>query len=127
MITNRANAAQFIARQLPQPHETDFGGELVHELLATTHADWVCPPSGHSISWADCYAGADILPLTHKAALLLEPNGEPRPIPEHVTGEARKRAKRAVQHAVWLWREAHRRGLPRPQLAGGATSAAAPG
>jgi hypothetical protein len=107
----RVNAAKFIARLLPEPHETELGGEPVHHLMATVHADIVCPPSGHSISWTDCYAGVDELPLTHKADLLLEPDGEPSPIPEHLTGEARKRAERAGRQAAWIRREVHRRGL----------------
>ncbi|WP_445525823.1 hypothetical protein [Streptomyces cyslabdanicus] len=111
MITGRVNAAKFIARLLPEPHETDLGGEPDHKLLATVHADFACPPSGHSISWADCYASADMLPLTLKADLLLEPNGEPSPISDHITGEAWERAERAGQRAAWIWREAHRRGL----------------
>ncbi|MFJ3984463.1 hypothetical protein [Streptomyces fungicidicus] len=111
MPIGRVNAAKFIARLLPEPHETDLGGEPAHHLLATVHADWVCPPSGYSISWSDCYDGANILPLTHKADLLLEPNGEPKPIPAHLTGEARERAERAGQKAAWIRRETHRRGL----------------
>ncbi|MYX67335.1 hypothetical protein K388_05610 [Streptomyces sp. KhCrAH-43] len=111
MPIGRVNAAKFIGRLLPEPHETDFGGEEAHNLLATVHADWACPPSGHSISWSDCYASADQLPLTRKADLLLEPNGEPSPIPAHLVGEARERAVRAGAHAAWIRREAHRRGL----------------
>ncbi|MER6113767.1 hypothetical protein ACWGPD_25440 [Streptomyces hirsutus] len=111
MPIGRVNAAKFIARLLPEPHETDLGGEPVHHLLAAAHADWVCPPSGHSIGWTDCYDGANILPLTLKADLLLKPNGEPKPVPDHLTGKARERAERAGQHAAWIRREAHRQGL----------------
>jgi hypothetical protein len=107
----RVNAAKFIARLLPDPHETDLGGEPAHHLLATAHADIVCLPSGHWISWDDCYASADILPLPHKADLLLESNGRPRPLPSHLTGEARDRAEKAGQTAAWIRREAHLRGL----------------
>nr|WP_172682203.1 hypothetical protein [Streptomyces violaceoruber] len=111
MPISRVNAAKFIARLLPEPHETDFGGEPAHRLLATAHADRVCPPSGHSIGWTDCYASADILPLPHKADLLLEPNGEPRSIPHHLVGEARELADWAGRQAAWIRLEAHRRGL----------------
>ncbi|WP_328336705.1 hypothetical protein [Streptomyces violaceus] len=111
MALGRVNAAKFIARLLPEPHESDLGGEPAHHLMATVHAGIVCPPSGHSISWDDCYASANQLPLTHKADLLLEQNGEPKPIPDHLIGEARDRAECARQHAAWVRREAHRRGL----------------
>lgn len=111
MSIDRVTAAKFIARHLPEPHETDLGGPPAHQLLATVHADIVCPPSGYSISWSDCYAGADILPLPHKANLLLEPNGQPRRIPDHLQGEQRERAERACRLAVWIRREAGRRGL----------------
>jgi hypothetical protein len=109
MPIGRVNAAKFIARFLPEPHETDLGGPRAHHLLATVHADRVCPPSGHSISWADCYASADMLPLTWKADLLLEPNGEPKPIPDYLTGEARERAEHAGRLAARIRRGAHRR------------------
>ncbi|MGW0143815.1 hypothetical protein [Streptomyces calvus] len=111
MAAGRVNAAKFIDRLLPEPHETNLGGEPVHHLLATVHADWVCPRLGHQIGWLDCYNSANILPLTHKADLLLEPNGKPTPIPDHLTGEARERAERAVLHAAWIRRETHRHGL----------------
>ncbi|MFI6341134.1 hypothetical protein [Streptomyces sp. NPDC050535] len=111
MPVGRVNAAKFIARLLPEPHETDLGSEPAHHLLATVHADRVCPPSGHSIGWTDCYASADMLPLPHKADLLLEPNDEPKPIPDHLVGEARERAEEAGSQAAWIRREAHRRGL----------------
>jgi hypothetical protein len=107
----RVNAAKFTARLLPEPHETELGGELAHELLNTVYADYACPPSGHSISWTDCYAIAYMLPLTHKADLLLEPDGSRRPIPNHLTGEQRERAERACRQAVWIRQEARRRGL----------------
>lgn len=111
MALSRVNAAKFIARLLPEPHETDLGGEPAHHRIATVHADGVCPPSGHSISWTDCYASANMLPLTLKADLLLEPGGDPRPIPDHLVGEVRERAERAGHEAAWIRREAHRRGL----------------
>jgi len=111
MPIGRVNAAKFIGRLLAEPHETDFGGEEAHHLMATTHADRACPPSGHRIGWQDCYDGADLLPLTWKADLLLEPNGDPRPIPPHLVGEAQERAEKAGAHAAWVRREAHRRGL----------------
>ncbi|GGP66910.1 MULTISPECIES: hypothetical protein [Streptomyces] len=111
MPIGRVNAAKFISRYLDEPHETDLGGEEAHHLIATAHADRSCPPSGHSIGWNDCYFGADILPLTWKADLLLEPNGDPRPIPGHLVGEGRERAAAAGSHAAWVRREAHRRGL----------------
>ncbi|WP_053751909.1 hypothetical protein [Streptomyces sp. MMG1533] len=111
MPIGRVNAAKFIARLLPEPHETDLGGEPAHHLMATVHADRVCPPSGHRISWTDCYDSANMLPLTLKADLLLEPDGDPRPVPEYLTGEARERAERAGHQAAWIRREAHRRGL----------------
>lgn len=107
----RVNAAKFIGRLLPEPHETDLGGEEAHHLIAMVHADRACPPSGHSVGWNDCYLSADILPFTWKADLLLEPNGDPRPIPGHLVGEARERAAAAGRHAAWVRREAHRRGL----------------
>lgn len=63
------------------------------------------------IDWTDCYASADMLPLTHKADLLLEPDGEPRSIPDHLVGEARERVEGAVRRAAWIRREARRRGV----------------
>ncbi|MER6601228.1 hypothetical protein [Streptomyces parvus] len=111
MPIGRVNAAKFIGRFLPEPHETDLGGEEAHHLIATVHADRACPPSGHSIGWNDCYLSADILPLTWKADLLLEPNGSPRPIPDYLTGEAWERAVEAGRLAARIRREAHRRGL----------------
>jgi hypothetical protein len=111
MALGRVNAAQFISRQLPEPHEAELGGESAHHLLATAHADWVCPPSGHSIGWADCHAAAGMLPLNLKADLFLEPDGTASLIPEHLTGEQHQRAQRACELAVRIRREAHRRGL----------------
>jgi hypothetical protein len=108
---NRVNAAKFISRHLPEPHETDLGGEPAHHLLATAYADRVCPPSGHSLSWDDCYAAANVLPLPLKADLLLEPEGSPRPLPDHLTDEQHAVAQRAAAKAAWIRREAHRRGL----------------
>ncbi|MGW9499081.1 hypothetical protein ACWG5P_32830 [Streptomyces prasinus] len=100
MTAGRGNAAEFIARPLPEPHEASLGGELAHYLPVTVHADWVCLLSGHRIGWSDCYDSANILALIHKADLLLEPNGRPKPSPDHLTGEARERAERAVRHAA---------------------------
>lgn len=107
-------AAKFIDRHLPEPDETNLGGEGAHELLAATHANLVCPPSGHSISWDDCYASADQLPLHHKAGLLLERNGEPRTLPPRLTPEEREQARQACSTAAWIRREAHRRGISWP-------------
>ncbi|MFD8919476.1 hypothetical protein ACFV0Y_16855 [Streptomyces sp. NPDC059569] len=111
MPIGRVNAAKFISRHLPEPHETDLGGEEAHRLLATAHADNCCPPSGHRIGWADCYDGADMLPLTWKADLILQPGGDPHPLPAHLTEEQRERAERAGQLAAWIRREAHRRSI----------------
>ncbi|MFY3807775.1 hypothetical protein, partial [Escherichia coli] len=91
MAHGHVNAAKFISRYLPEPHETGLGSEPAHRRLATAHADLCCPRSGHAISWSDCYASADQLPLTLKADLLLEPDGEPCPIPNHLVGEERAR------------------------------------
>ncbi|MEV7862944.1 hypothetical protein AB0O86_30080 [Streptomyces hirsutus] len=109
MALGCVNAADFIARLLPQPHKRNLGGEPAHHLLAAVHTDIACPPSGHSIGWPDCYAAADMLPL--KANLLLEPDVEPRPIPDHLTGEARERAEHTGRHAARIRREARRRSL----------------
>ncbi|MFF1499776.1 hypothetical protein ACFVZR_07830 [Streptomyces sp. NPDC058316] len=111
MSIGRVNAAKFINRLLPEPHEIELGGEEAHDLMATVHADRACPPSGHRIGWYDCYLSADQLPLHWKADLLLEPGGEPRPAPAHLTGEKRERALEAGRRAAWIRREAHRRGL----------------
>jgi hypothetical protein len=107
----RVSAAKWITRCLPEPHETDFEGEPMHQLLATAFADWVCPPGGHSISWSDSYAAADQRPLHHKAALLLGPDGSPRPLPDHLTPQQREVSTRAIAAAERIAREAHRRGL----------------
>ncbi|WP_329351854.1 hypothetical protein OG226_41205 [Streptomyces sp. NBC_01261] len=108
MAHGRVNAAKFISRYLPEPHETELGAEPAHQLLATAHADWVCPPSGHRIGWNDCYSAADILPLTLKADLFLEGDGTPRRIPAHLTGEQHQRAVKACELAVRIRREAPR-------------------
>ncbi|GAA2286566.1 hypothetical protein GCM10010415_66490 [Streptomyces atrovirens] len=63
------------------------------------------PPSGHGVGRTDCYASADMLPLTHKADLLLEPNGEPRPVPDHLAGDGTVRHAETAggpARAVWL-------------------------
>ncbi|MFE3126661.1 hypothetical protein ACFXHD_24920 [Streptomyces hydrogenans] len=109
MIRGRVNAAKFISRKLGEPYDSDFGGEAAHQLFSAAHADIWCPPAGHRISWSDCYIGADMLPLTWKADLFLESNGEPRPLPGHLTEKQRDRALRAQRLAVWIRREAHRR------------------
>ncbi|MFE9725624.1 hypothetical protein ACFYQ5_18975 [Streptomyces sp. NPDC005794] len=83
------NAAKFIGRTLAQPYETELGGpapEATHHLLATAHADWCCPPSGHSTPWQDCYDGAWVLPLPQKAHLFVDEAGRARAIPAHLTG-----------------------------------------
>lgn len=111
MPHRRVNAAKFIARVLPAPYETLLGGpnpEAVHHLLATAHADACCPPSGHSISWQDCYSSAQMLPLPQKASLMLDYRGEPRPIPAHLTGAAADQFREAQQDAVRIRREARR-------------------
>ncbi|WEH34797.1 hypothetical protein PZB75_16415 [Streptomyces sp. AM 4-1-1] len=104
----RVSAANFIARVLPDPYEALLGGpdsEAIHHLLATVHADFVCPPSGHSISWQDCYEGVMIRPLPHKAEFLLDERGDPKPLPAHVTNEAAARAREAQAIAVRIRRE----------------------
>ncbi|KOG75240.1 hypothetical protein ADK77_02625 [Streptomyces antibioticus] len=87
------------------------GGEEAHQLFNAAYADTCCPPAGHRISWRDCYGGADMLPLTSKADLFLEFNGEPRPLPRHLTEKQRERALRAQRLATWIRREAHQRDL----------------
>jgi hypothetical protein len=111
MTIGRVNAAKFISRHLGEPHDTDFGGEQAHELLNTAHADICCPPSGHSINWTDVYGSADMLPLTWKADLFVDLRGEPLPLPLHLTEVQRERVLRAQELAVWIRREAHRRGV----------------
>lgn len=109
MVLGHVNAAKFIARLLPEPHETDL--EPAHHLLATAHADICCPPSGHMIGWRDVYASANLLPLPLKADLFLDFRGEPRPLPDHLTVEERARAEEAGREAGWIRREARQRGL----------------
>ncbi|MFD6033603.1 hypothetical protein ACFWHF_03550 [Streptomyces griseoincarnatus] len=109
MRHHRVNAAKFIARVLPEPYETALGGpdpEATHHLLASIHADFVCPPSGHSISWQDCYEGAQMRPLPHKAGFLLDDRGEPKPVPAHLTGVDADRARQAQAIAVRIRRYA---------------------
>jgi hypothetical protein len=103
MPHRRVNAAEFIARILPAPYEAILGGpdpEAIHHLLATVYADFACPPSGHSISWQDCYDLAQVYPLPHKAAWLLDERSEAKPIPAHITGAALERAIEAQRIAV---------------------------
>ncbi|MGA5642606.1 hypothetical protein ACPCTN_28185 [Streptomyces cinereoruber] len=109
MSPSRVTAASYIGRVLPEPYEAVLGGpdpQAVHDLLATVLADFVCPPSGHSVSWQDCYDGAMIRPLPHKAGFLLDERGNPKPVPEHATGEAFGRAREAQAIAVRIRREA---------------------
>ncbi|MGA5215226.1 hypothetical protein ACPCAE_03995 [Streptomyces cinereoruber] len=109
MSPSRVTAASFIGRVLPEPYEAVLGGpdpEAIHDLLATVLADFVCPPSGHSVSWQDCYDAAWVRPLPHKAGFLLDERGNPKPVPEHVTGEAADRAREAQAIAVRIRREA---------------------
>ncbi|WP_336323562.1 hypothetical protein [Streptomyces lavendofoliae] len=109
MRHSRVTAARFIARVLPDPYEAVLGGPdptAIHHLLATVHADFICPPSGHSVSWQDCYDGAMIRPLPHKAEFLLDERGNPKPLPAHITGEAAARAQEAQAIAVRIRREA---------------------
>ncbi|MEU8473734.1 hypothetical protein [Streptomyces hygroscopicus] len=103
--------AKFLPHRLEEPYETLLGGEAAHHLLATVYADWVCPTSGHVIPWDDCYAAADLYPLPRKAGLLLEPDGTPTPLPDHLTGEARERALEAGRLAERIRRDAHRLGV----------------
>ena len=103
--------AKFLPRTLPEPYETLLGGEPAHHLLATAFADRVCPPSGHTISWDDSHAAANLYPLPRKAALLLEPDGTASPVPGHLTGAVRERALDAGRLAERIWRDAHRLGV----------------
>ncbi|MFD8462679.1 hypothetical protein ACFV27_38750 [Streptomyces antimycoticus] len=111
MTIGRVNAVKFISRYLGEPHDSDFGGEEAHQLFNAAHADICCPPTGHRISWSDCYGGADMLPLTSKADLFLEFSGEPRRLPRRLTEEQRGRAFRAQGLATWIRREAQRRNI----------------
>ncbi|MFD5339898.1 hypothetical protein [Streptomyces hawaiiensis] len=112
MNNRRVSAAKFISRILDSPqHEEALGGEDAHRLLATVHADRVCPPQGHWISWNDCYASADLYPLPWKARLLLDSWGHPLPIPSHLSGAAYDRAVEAGRRAAWISSEALRLGV----------------
>ncbi|MGY4903298.1 hypothetical protein [Streptomyces sp. 900116325] len=111
MAHGRVNAAKFISRYLDEPYETLLGGEEAHHLLATAHADRVCPRSGHSIPWDDCYASADLYPLTWKARLLLTPDGVALPPAEHLMGDARERAIAAGALAERIKSEARHHGV----------------
>ncbi|MFC8492993.1 hypothetical protein ACFUJU_19770 [Streptomyces sp. NPDC057235] len=113
MQHRRVSAAHPIARVLPEPYETVLGGpdpEATHHLLASVYADFLCPPSGHSISWQDCYAAAQQRPLPHKAGFLLDECGNPMPVPAHMEGEAAGLARSAQATAVRIRRES--RGMP---------------
>ncbi|MFE7237223.1 hypothetical protein [Streptomyces sp. NPDC057580] len=105
------NAAKFISRHIDEPHETLLGGEEAHHQLATAFADRVCPPSGHRISWDDCYRSADLYPLPRKARLLLDASGKALPPAGHQTGEARDAAVAAGKLAEQIIRESHRVGV----------------
>lgn len=102
----RVNAAKFISREHGEPYDTLLGGEEAHHLLATAHADRVCPSTGHRIPWTDCYASADLYPLAWKARLLLDASGMALSPAEHLTGEDRQRAVAAGQLAERIAREA---------------------
>ncbi|MFD4763374.1 hypothetical protein ACFWOJ_32355 [Streptomyces sp. NPDC058439] len=69
-----------------------LGGEEAHHLLATAYADRVCPPTGHGISWEDCFASANLYPLIWKASLLLDIKGASLPPAEHLAGDDQQRA-----------------------------------
>ncbi|MFE4857405.1 hypothetical protein [Streptomyces sp. NPDC056670] len=111
MPIGRVNAAKYTCRFLPEPHESELGGEEAHALLAEADADICCPPSGWTLSWDDCYASADMLPLPRKADLFLDERGRRQPLPLHLTGEQVERAERAQALAVHIRRSAHRRGI----------------
>ncbi|MFC8270359.1 hypothetical protein ACFUIZ_32260 [Streptomyces cinereoruber] len=103
----RVTAAQFITRMLPDPYEAILGGpdpEATHHLLASVFADFLCPPSGHSIPWQDCYDAAQQRPLPHKAGFLLDEYGNPVPVPAHVIGEGADQARKAQAIAVGIRR-----------------------
>jgi hypothetical protein len=106
-----AGAAPFLARELPEPYETLLGGEEIHHLLAVVHADRACPPDEHWISWEDCYASADLLPLPRKASLLLDTRGRALPVPERLTGQGRVRAVEAGRAAERIRRQEHLLGV----------------
>ncbi|MET8022045.1 hypothetical protein [Streptomyces decoyicus] len=76
MPIGRVNAAKHIARELDLLYEERLSGEDAHRLLNTAHANWWTPP-GHHIPWDDCYAAADMLPLSQKARLFLDQAGQP--------------------------------------------------
>lgn len=91
----RVSAAKFISRQLGEPYDTLLGGEPAHQLLAAASADRMCDPAGHWISWDDCYASADLLPLPYKARLLLDVRGCAVEPPALLAGKERERAAEA--------------------------------
>lgn len=109
-MSRRVNAAKFIARMLPEPHETLLGGEPAHRQLNEAHANW-CTEPGHYIPWDDCYAAADMLPLPQKARLFLDQAGQPQRLPDHLTGVKRAQVEDAVRSAVHIDREARRLGV----------------
>lgn len=111
MPYGRVNAAKFNSRHLDEPHETLLGGEEAHHQLATAFADRVCPPSGHRISWGDCYGAADLYPLPRKARLLLDTAGKPLPPAKHQAGEAREAAVAAGKLAERIVCESRRLGV----------------
>ncbi|MFI8433766.1 hypothetical protein ACIGJO_08445 [Streptomyces sp. NPDC079020] len=111
MHRTRLDAAKFISRQHGEPYDTLLGGEEAHVLLATAHADRVCPSTGHRTSWTDCYASADLYSLAWKAHLLLDMRGAALAPAEHLTGEDRQHATAAGQLAESIAREARTLGL----------------
>ncbi|WP_078657837.1 hypothetical protein [Streptomyces rimosus] len=104
-MPRRVIAAKYINSRLPEPYETQLGGEPAHKVLNTGHAHWATPPR-HSISWRDCYAAADGLPLPQKARLFLDQSGYPLPVPAHLVGSERTQTEEAVRLAVKIGREA---------------------
>jgi hypothetical protein len=111
MAAGRVNVAKFIDRLLPEPHETNLGGEPVHHLLATVHADWVCPRLGHQIGWLDCYNSANILaayPQSRPAAGT-ERQADAHPGPSDGRDTRAGRARRPARGVDP--RETHRHGL----------------
>ncbi|MEV7384412.1 hypothetical protein [Streptomyces lydicus] len=103
-------AAKYIARKLPDPFEGLLGGEASHNLLNRAHAHW-CTGPGHSISWDDCYAAADKLPIPQKARLFLDAAGRPLAPPSHLKGEQLAEVEEAIVLAAWADREAHRHNI----------------
>ncbi|WP_329330767.1 hypothetical protein OIU81_03045 [Streptomyces sp. NBC_01454] len=112
MPIGRINAAKFIARKLPPPHEEQLGDEHTHRILNRAHANW-CTPPGHHTPWRDCYDGADMLPIPQKARLFLDPAGQPLTPPNHLRGQQLAEVEQAIRLAVWADREARQLGVDR--------------